>query len=1371
MPAIWITPDMLSVVKTSFAALRRIRRRVACSWLEFRTSSTCEMQGCTFIGKVLLAALAVLADVSIGEHLTNASYADDDNQALLQARAKTANGCSNDVDPPLLEIIADFAVASDAGECGAQVFYASPLATDLCDPNPLVVQTGGLSSGATFPVGDTHVTFTATDDSNNTASGTLTVTVEDAEDPGISGLPGSMSVDTDPGLCTATLTYNAPTATDNCPGVAIEKTSGPTSGASVPVGTTGVTFTATDGAGNTATGSFFVTVDDYEHPVISGLPADITVTTDPGLCAAIVTYTAPTATDNCPGVQMHSTGPSSGASFPVGSTYVNFTAFDAVGNIESHIFKVTVDDGLPVSIRVDTDPGLCAAIVTYNAPTAADNCPGEEIVLTSGPSSGASFPVGITDVSFTATDAAGNNAGGSFVVTVHDYEHPVISGLPADITVNTDPGLCAAIVTYTAPTATDNCPGVEMHSTGPSSGASFPVGSTYVSFTAFDAVGNIESHTFKVTVDDVEDPVISGLPVSIRVDTDPGLCAAIVTYNAPTAADNCPGEEIVLTSGPSSGASFPVGITDVSFTATDAAGNTAGGSFVVTVHDYEHPVISGLPADITVTTDPGLCAAIVTYTAPTATDNCPGVEMHSTGPSSGASFPVGSTYVNFTAFDAVGNIESHIFKVTVDDVEDPVISGLPVSIRVDTDPGLCAAIVTYSAPTAADNCPGEEIVLTSGPSSGASFPVGITDVSFTATDAAGNTAGGSFVVTVHDYEHPVISGLPADITVTTDPGLCAAIVTYTAPTATDNCPGVEMHSTGPSSGASFPVGSTYVSFTAFDAVGNIESHIFKVTVDDVEDPVISGLPVSIKVDTDPGLCAAIVTYNAPTAADNCPGEEIVLTSGPSSGASFPVGITDVSFTATDAAGNSDVGSFTVTVSDVEKPVISGLPGNITQPNDPGQCGAVVSYTPTVSDNCENPVLSQDVGVGPGSFPIGSTTETWSATDASGNTDTGTFTVTVSDTENPVISGLPGPMSVDTDPGLCTATLTYNAPTATDNCPGVAIEKTSGPTSGASVPVGTTGVTFTATDGAGNTATGRFFVTVDDYEHPVISGLPADITVNTDPGLCAAIVTYTAPTATDNCPGVQMHSTGPSSGASFPVGSTYVSFTAFDDVGRSTADSFTVTVNDVEDPVISGLPVSITVNTDPGLCSAIVTYAAPTATDNCPAIEKTSGPTSGASVPVGTTDVTFTATDGAGNAASGTFTVQVNDNDPPALEVEDIDIESCSPTAVTFSPTAADNCQGVTAACSPQSGSEFPVGETEVSCTAVDAAGSTTQKSFVVLVECVGQGYPKKSHSNNIRSRRNRRRKKWLQRNRRLKKWLHRNRRLRKWPRYWKYWHH
>ena len=91
-------------------------------------------------------------------------------------------------------------------------------------------------------------------------------------------------------------------------------------------------------------------------------------------------------------------------------------------------------------------------------------------------------------------------------------------------------------------------------------------------------------------VDD-EDPVISGCPANINLTVVAGTCAQVASWTAPTVADNCPGSSIIQTAGLTSGSSFPVGMSTVTYTATDAGGRTATCSFDVIVVDDEDPVI------------------------------------------------------------------------------------------------------------------------------------------------------------------------------------------------------------------------------------------------------------------------------------------------------------------------------------------------------------------------------------------------------------------------------------------------------------------------------------------------------------------------------------------------------------------------------------------------------------------------------------------------------------------------------------------------------------------------------------------------------------------------------------------------------------
>src|SRR5439155_1579113 len=113
--------------------------------------------------------------------------------------------------------------------------------------------------------------------------------------------------------------------------------------------------------------------------------------------------------------------------------------------------------------------------------------------------------------------------------------------------------------------------------------------------------------------------------------------------------------------------------------------------------------------------------------------------------------------------------------------------------------------------------------------------------------------------------------------------------------------------------------------------------------------------------------------------------------------------------------------------------------------------------------------------------------------------------------------------------------------------------------GDTFPVGTTTVTCTATDGA-NSSTCTFTVTVSDDDAPVISGCPANITQGTDSALCGAVVTWTVPTALDNCAGAVAVTCNHNPGATFPVGTTTVTSRATDDANSSTC-TFTVTVSD------------------------------------------------------------------------------------------------------------------------------------------------------------------------------------------------------------------
>lgn len=218
---------------------------------------------------------------------------------------------------------------------------------------------------------------------------------------------------------------------------------------------------------------------------------------------------------------------------------------------------------------------------------------------TFGPNNGvlANFN-GVSPVGAWSLDVGDNNQGAPVCLTYYevvittaaDNTAPVLS-VPANINVNADQGGCATTVTFTAPTAMDNCSATVTQIAGPTSGSLFPVGTTTLTFQAADPYGNTDTESFTVTVNDAQNPVI----------TCPGTvfagCNTTVAYPMPTATDNCPGVQVNLTSGPASGGTFTPGTTAVTYQAVDASNNTASCSFNVIVDTQ-----STAPTSITAST-------------------------------------------------------------------------------------------------------------------------------------------------------------------------------------------------------------------------------------------------------------------------------------------------------------------------------------------------------------------------------------------------------------------------------------------------------------------------------------------------------------------------------------------------------------------------------------------------------------------------------------------------------------------------------------------------------------------------------------------------------------------------------------------------
>jgi gliding motility-associated-like protein len=490
--------------------------------------------------------------------------------------------------------------------------------------------------------------------------------------------------------------------------------------------------------------------------------------------------------------------------------------------------------------------------------------------------------------------------------------------------------------------------------------------------------------TVFISISDTQAPQLTDCPSDITVPTAAGICGAPVSWTAPSVSDNCDSSPLVSSSHVP-GSVFPVGVTTVTYTAIDDAGNSSVCTFTVTVTDTEAPVITNCPTTITVNHMINTCWRQVYWPTITATDNCgSGNVTVTTSYPPGYVFPVGNTVVDVTAVDLAGNTSTCSFNVIVVDAQAPVISVCPSNRFANSVPGVCGAPVYWDNPTVFDNCPG--VTFVSSHASGSIFPVGVTQVSLIAVDGAGLSDTCVFNVTVFDVEAPVIVNGPANVTQNNDAGNCSAVVNWSAPSATDNCAVVSFTSNF-APGAVFPVGTTTVSYTAVDSVGNTTVHNFTVTVVDAEQPVVANCPSDISIPAENGICGATATWTAPTFTDNC--GAVVVDASHASGDLFPVGTTEVIYTATDATGNITICTFEVTVTDTQAPLIANCPANINS------CSTQVSWTePAVSDNCG--AVTVTASHQPGSeFPVGTTTVTYTATDSAGNVSVCSFQVTVS----------------------------------------------------------------------------------------------------------------------------------------------------------------------------------------------------------------------------------------------------------------------------------------------------------------------------------------------------------------------------------------
>ena len=490
-------------------------------------------------------------------------------------------------------------------------------------------------------------------------------------------------------------------------------------------------------------------------------------------------------------------------------------------------------------------------------------------------------------------------------------------------------------------------------------------------------------------------------------------------------------------------------------------------------------------------------------------------------------------------------------------------------------------------------------------------------------------------------------------------------------------------------------------------------------IKDLTAPTITACPKDITVDADEN-CEYNYTGDEPTASDECGTVSISFEDGEPQPAEDCeqegyLYVVTRTWTVEDDCGNTETCTNNIFVKDVEDPVFTFAPADITV-----ECDEVpLVDKPTATDNCTPEVTISYDGENriEGDCADSYTLErTWTATDNCNNSTSHTQVITVQDTEKPTFTFVPADVTVE-----CDEVPDLETPTATDNCDKDVSITYDGETrtDGVCTDTYTLERTWTATDNCNNSTSYTQTINVQDTEAPSFISTPADVTVE-----CDDIPPVATLTAEDNCDDEVTITYDGETRTDGECTSTYTlerTWTATDNCSNSISYTQTIDVVDNTAPeFIEMLPEEMLIVQ----CDNIPAAAKLTAMDNCDEMvevkfEEIIDDRDECEATY-TINRKWTVSDCAGNSNEHTQKLMVIDNTPPVLSITPADITvECD--AIPDPPVieATDNCDPdvvvmpeevrIDGACP----NEYTL---ERTWTATDCAGNTVSHTQVITVE-------------------------------------------------------
>jgi hypothetical protein len=667
-------------------------------------------------------------------------------------------------------------------------------------------------------------------------------------------------------------------------------------------------------------------------------------------------------------------------------------------------------------------------------------------------------------------------------------------------------------------------------------------------------------------------------------------------------------------------------------------------------------------------------------------------------------FELGTSVITYYAEDALGNFTTCSFQITVSDDDPPHFLNCPEPPVVQNAESMhCDAYVNFALPIVSDNCDNNPTVVKidqTGLNTGSRFPVGTTIMYWETKDKFDNRDTCQIKVIVNDYWQDPILTCPADVVKNNDPWLCGAVVNNIAPTVDGPCENnygvtytiyadaalTQVKDCGVTNagGEFFDIGDSWVKYT-------VQNQPLLLITEVTQSGAVDRLEISNLGPADIDIsCLLVNRLSVDPAANQTIGPVTMLPS--LAGTILPVGGTQVFNFSFNGSANmpacytiSYMGTIFDEVSTNGFAGCNGFSGLLNN-------GDIIRKCEDDTDTAADWVLAQPcypLTIGAINQDLEVMADNGTQTSLQSiepNKVSCTFKVTVKDAENPFCGKLTSNTTYNGAgiPNINAATCNRSTITIPpSNCiiGDIVFNRT-----GTATPFNSTmtlispkGIRVNITEVPDDSISTLFAQKAEGVwtldivpfpgQNPTITGwsltvnciapfdLPNQVLPN-QAGLCGASFTWTHPLFVDNCfngtisvayttnnaackpaNGALLGRGGYTNTQFFCVGTTTVTYTLTDAAGNVSTCGFTVTVNDVERPLVTCPPTKF-INLDGGACGAYVSYDPIFTSDNCAVTDTTMTPPSGSWFGIGTHLVTIVVTDAAGNTRSCTFNVVV-----------------------------------------------------------------------------------------------------------------------------------